>query len=108
PRPARRASQESAIALAAARTGVARAAVYAVFRSWTPMPDTRLAAAARGQDLAERLMRWLIDEAWRAGCYKAMLLSGAQRDGAHHLYQKLGFDGDVERGFALKRPDDRI
>ncbi|MFT3802033.1 MAG: GNAT family N-acetyltransferase [Burkholderiaceae bacterium] len=61
-------------------------------------------AAARGQGLAERLMRRLIDEAWRAGCYKLMLLSGSQRDGAHRLYQKLGFDGDVERGFVLKRP----
>ncbi len=62
------------------------------------------AAAARGQGLAERLMRRLIDEAWRAGCYKVMLLSGAQRDGAHRLYDKLGFDGDAERGFVLKRP----
>ena len=62
------------------------------------------AAAARRQGMGEAVMRFVIDRAWAAGCYKVMLLSGAQRDGAHRLYEQLGFDGGIERGFALKRP----
>jgi len=31
-----------------------------------------------------------------------MLLSGAQRKEAHKLYESVGFDGDVERGFVAK------
>jgi hypothetical protein len=33
-----------------------------------------------------------------------MLLSGAQRGQAHRLYARLGFDGESERGYVIKRP----
>jgi GNAT superfamily N-acetyltransferase len=61
-------------------------------------------AGQRGRGLARQALRLLIDAAWAAGCEKLMLLSGAQRDSAHRLYEGLGFDGDTERGFVLKRP----
>ena len=61
-------------------------------------------APLRGQGLAEACLRFAVDEAWRQGCCKVVLLSGAQRPQAHRLYQRIGFDGDVERGFVIKRP----
>ena len=61
-------------------------------------------APLRGKGLAEACLRFAVEEAWRLGCCKAVLLSGAQRPQAHRLYQRIGFDGDVERGFVIKRP----
>lgn len=62
------------------------------------------ASAFRRRGLAEACLRFAVDEAWRRGCCKVVLLSGAQRPDAHRVYQKVGFDGDVERGFVIKRP----
>ncbi|HMN78907.1 MAG TPA: GNAT family N-acetyltransferase [Burkholderiaceae bacterium] len=56
----------------------------------------------RGKGLAAAVMRFALDCAWTHECCKVMLLSGAQRDGAHRLYESLGFRGDVERGFVVK------
>ena len=62
------------------------------------------APSFRRQGLAEACLRFAVDEAWRLGCCKVVLLSGAQRPDAHRVYEKVGFDGDVERGFVIKRP----
>ncbi len=62
------------------------------------------AAALRRRGLAQACLRFALDEAWRLGCCKVVLLSGLQRPEAHRVYQKVGFDGDVERGFVIKRP----
>ena len=40
--------------------------------------------------------------AWSKGCYKVMLLSGANRPGAHALYESVGFKSGVEVGFVAK------
>jgi len=60
-------------------------------------------APLRGKGLAEACLRFAVDEAWRQGCCKVVLLSGAQRLQAHRLYQRIGFDGDAERGFVIKQ-----
>jgi len=62
------------------------------------------APAFRRRGLAEACLRFALDEAWRLGCCKVLLLSGAQRPQAHRVYEKVGFDGDAERGFVAKRP----
>lgn len=59
--------------------------------------------AHRGQGYGRMVLKQALDLAWALGCYKVMLLSGAQRHEAHKLYESLGFDGDVERGFVVKR-----
>lgn len=61
-------------------------------------------AAFRRQGLGEVCLKFALEEAWRQGCCKVVLLSGALRPEAHRLYEKLGFDGDAERGFVVKRP----
>ena len=61
-------------------------------------------ASHRGQGLAKLLLTQTLARAWQLNCCKVMLLSGAQREDAHKLYAAVGFDGDTERGFVIKRP----
>lgn len=35
-------------------------------------------------------------------CYKVMLLSSLQRNGAHLFYEKIGFDGNSKKGFQMR------
>lgn len=56
----------------------------------------------RRRGLSRKLLEFALDEAWRSNCCKVMLLSGAQRTEAHVLYEAVGFNGDVERGFVAK------
>ncbi len=58
--------------------------------------------SCRGKGIGSRMLRFAIDLAWQKNCYKVMLLSGMQRTEAHRVYEKLGFRGDVEKGYALK------
>lgn len=60
------------------------------------------AAAHRGRGIGRALIAHALAFAWSRNCYKVMLLSGAQRADAHHVYLSLGFDGDAERGFVVK------
>ena len=45
--------------------------------------------------------------AWELDCYKVMLLSGEGREGAHRLYEKLGFKAGIEKGFVIKQAEAR-
>lgn len=51
---------------------------------------------------ARLVLERALAQAWVKGCYKVMLLSGAQRADAHRLYESVGFVGDIERGFVAK------
>lgn len=62
------------------------------------------AQAFRRKGLGEACLRYAVETAWDLGCCKVILLSGAQRPEAHAVYEKVGFNGDVERGFVIKRP----
>jgi GNAT superfamily N-acetyltransferase len=59
-------------------------------------------SAHRKRGYARLVLEHAIQLAWSKGCCKVMLLSGALRADAHRLYQSVGFDGDVERGFVIK------
>lgn len=52
--------------------------------------------AARGQRHGEALLRYIINEAQAAGCYKVVLTSRKHRKDAHRFYQRLGFDATSE------------
>ena len=51
---------------------------------------------------ARAVLSQALDLAWSRGCYKVMLLSGANRPGAHALYESVGFKSGVEVGFVAK------
>jgi len=61
----------------------------------------------RKRGYARLVLEHALSTAWRDGCCKVMLLSGAKRTEAHRLYESVGFSGDVERGFVLK-PDQSV
>ncbi len=52
--------------------------------------------AARGQRHGEELMRYIIEDARSAGCYKVVLTSRKFRTDAHRFYERLGFDASSE------------
>lgn len=56
----------------------------------------------RRQGLARAALAHALELAWAKGCYKVVLLSGAERAQAHRLYESVGFRGDLERGFVAK------
>ncbi len=45
----------------------------------------------RGRGLGTKLAQAVIDEAKARGCYKIIATSRTSREGAHHLYEKIGF-----------------
>jgi ribosomal protein S18 acetylase RimI-like enzyme len=52
--------------------------------------------AVRGQGHGEALLRYMIDEARAAGCYKIVLTSRKSRKDAHRFYEQLGFEATSE------------
>jgi GNAT superfamily N-acetyltransferase len=58
----------------------------------------------RRRGYARLVLEYALAGAWSRGCYKVMLLSGAQRSEAHKLYESVGFLGNVEHGFVVKPP----
>ena len=57
--------------------------------------------ASRSSGYGELLMRHVMAEAQRAGCYKLALTSNKQRPDAHRFYQRLGFRATHE-GFRIE------
>lgn len=59
--------------------------------------------SARRQGLGSATLRQLLERCWNADCYKIMLLSGVQREGAHEFYERNGFDKHAKQGFIIRR-----
>ena len=59
---------------------------------------------ARGQGFGKRLIRHAIEQAWAAGCYKVMLMTGSKEAATHAFYQACGFVGDEKHAYILRRP----
>ena len=53
-------------------------------------------AASRSSGHGELLLRHVIEEARRAGCYKLSLTSNKRRKDAHRFYERLGFQATQE------------
>ena len=56
---------------------------------------------ARGVGHGEALVRYAIEEARKAGCYKLSLTSNKRRPDAHRFYERLGFQATHE-GFRVE------
>jgi GNAT superfamily N-acetyltransferase len=69
-------------------------------RPWAFVEGLVVDSSARGKGYGEALLRYAIEEARRAGCYKVSLTSNKRRTEAHHFYEKLGFVATHE-GFRL-------
>jgi GNAT superfamily N-acetyltransferase len=69
-------------------------------RPWAFIESIVVDYPARGKSYGEALVRYAIEEARRAGCYKVSLTSNKRRSEAHRFYEKLGFTATHE-GFRL-------
>jgi GNAT superfamily N-acetyltransferase len=69
---------------------------YGVIENVVTHPDYRRLG------FAQAVLEYALDSAWELDCYKVMLLSSAERDAAHCLYEKVGFKKGVKTGFVAK------
>jgi GNAT superfamily N-acetyltransferase len=70
-------------------------------KPWAVIENVVVALESRRRGIATHLMRYAIDVAQAAGCYKVQLHSGKQRAAeAHEFYGRLGFAA-VAEGFKL-------
>ena len=63
-------------------------------------------SSLRGTGVGKRIMSGTLDLAWKAGCYKAMLMTGSKRPSTLGFYRACGFDQDAKTAF-LARPPSR-
>ncbi len=61
------------------------------------------ASTFRKRGFAGALIRHAIDEAWSAGCYKVMLLTGSKDPATLRFYENCGFRQD-KTGYQIRRP----
>ncbi len=69
-------------------------------RPYATLENIVVDLADRGRRHGERLLRFMIDEARAAGCYKVVLTSARRRTGAHRFYERMGFAAASE-GFRM-------
>ncbi len=60
--------------------------------------------ALRGGGLGRQVMRFALDEAWRRGCYKALLQTGSRDPHVHRFYEACGFSASDKTGFVARAP----
>ena len=60
-------------------------------RPWAIVENVIVDETVRGGGHGERLMRYALDAAREAGCYKLVLASNKQRSDAHRFYTRIGF-----------------
>ncbi len=60
--------------------------------------------ALRGGGLGRQVMRFALDEAWRRGCYKALLQTGSRDPRVHRFYEACGFSASDKTGFVARAP----
>jgi len=58
----------------------------------------------RRKGLSQKVLEQALELAWSKGCYQVVLLSGETRTSAHRLYEKVGFQSGIEKGFVIKAP----
>ncbi len=75
---------------------VARVYLYVLRNDLHEMPfgfmeDLFVAESHRGEGLGSELVRKVIEEARKRGCYKLVCTSRFSREGVHKIYTDLGF-----------------
>lgn len=60
----------------------------------------------RKKGFATGILRYALDDAWRAGCYKVMLETGSKKEETLRFYEKAGFRRGVKTGF-IAYPDEK-
>jgi GNAT superfamily N-acetyltransferase len=59
-------------------------------------------AALRGSGLGRQVMRFALADAWRRGCYKALLQTGSRDPRVHRFYEACGFSAGDKTGYVAR------
>jgi GNAT superfamily N-acetyltransferase len=70
--------------------------------SYAVIENVVVDAAHRGTGLGQAVVRRALDEAWRRGCYKALLQTGSRDPAVHRFYKACGFDSQEKTGFVAR------
>ena len=71
-------------------------------RSYALIDNVVTRSDLRRKGYGRRVMERAVEHAKSLDCYKVMLLSASHRKNAHDFYKRIGFDGDLKRGFAIQ------
>ncbi|WP_211262671.1 GNAT family N-acetyltransferase [Nitriliruptor alkaliphilus] len=71
-------------------------------RPYAVMENVVVRADHRARGVGTAMVRSALSEAWKAGCYKVMLLTGTDNRHTRHFYEHAGFDGTAKRGYVAK------
>ncbi|GAA4978090.1 GNAT family N-acetyltransferase [Actinopolymorpha pittospori] len=58
----------------------------------------------RGRGHGKMIIAHTLQQAWDAGCYKAMLMTGSRRESTHAFYRACGFSADDKTGYTARPP----
>ncbi len=72
--------------------------------SYAVIENVVVDAALRGGGLGRQVVRFALDEAWRRGCYKALLQTGSRDPRVHRFYEACGFSASDKTGFVARPP----
>jgi N-acetylglutamate synthase-like GNAT family acetyltransferase len=61
-------------------------------------------AAFRNQGFGKKIMRFALESAWQAGCYKVMLQTGSKKKSTHKFYAACGFVEGEKFAFNARNP----
>jgi ribosomal protein S18 acetylase RimI-like enzyme len=71
-------------------------------RSYAFIENVVTHADYRRRGFGKAVVSHALHDAWRAGCYKVMLLSGSKRPEVHRFYASCGFRSDDKTGFVAR------
>jgi len=71
-------------------------------RPYAVIENVVTAKTEQGKGYGKALMQHVLSHAWSVGCYKAMLLTGSNKEAIHAYYRSCGFNGNVKTGYVAK------
>lgn len=72
--------------------------------SYAVIENVVVESALRGSGLGRQVIRFALGEAWRRGCYKALLQTGSRDPRVHRFYEACGFTPHDKTGFVARAP----
>ena len=72
--------------------------------SYAVIENVVVDAALRGTGIGQGVVRFALAQAWRRGCYKALLQTGSRDPRVHRFYEACGFSATDKTGFVARPP----
>jgi len=72
--------------------------------SYAVIENVVVDAARRGTGLGRAVVGFALAQAWRRGCYKALLQTGSRDPAVHRFYESCGFTAAEKTGYVARPP----